>query len=494
MTMNRHNLYSIKQNNDLIRAYFDGQLQVKARASRFFATILFFIFIQNSPLIAQMDSLVLSYPDFVSNILENHPMAQKANLQLKNAVAERLIAKGNLDPKLAASWQQKNFDKKLYYRQYQGAIKIPTPLGIDFVGGYENTEGVFLNPENTTDEFGLWHVGVEANILQGLIVNERRTALQQAEVFAKMAVNEQQIMLNDLLYEASIQYLEWQKYEAFASVIEENLDLAATYFINTRESFLGGEKTAMDTLEAYILQQDVTILYTKNQAALIKIRQMVENYLWLDEAPVGLQATTRPEPLEDLNFSLPDNINVASMIANHPSILAYQNKQVFLEIEQRWKREKLKPKLKIKYHPLLATNDENITPNFSDTNYKWGFDFSMPLLFRSERGNIQRGEVKILETNLDLQNKRNELQNKLENTLLQRAILQEQLDLLRQNIVGYRALLEGENEKFRFGESSVFLVNKRQEKYLDSQIKLIELLNKLQLESLNILYYTASFF
>ena len=55
---------------------------------------------------------------------------------------------------------------------------------------------------------------------------------------------------------------------------------------------------------------------------------------------------------------------------------------------------------------------------------------------------------------------------------------------------GYRLLLDGENEKFRFGESSVFLLNKRQEKYINGQLKLIELNIKLQVELLNYLYYS----
>ena len=158
--------------------------------------------------------------------------------------AEWLLAKGGLDPEITSNWNQKNFDDKLYYQLYQGKLRIPLKLGVDLIAGYENSDGVFLNPEYSTGTNGLWNAEVEVNVLQGLIVNERRIALDQAQIFADLAENERLILLNQLLYDASLTYLEWQKSHAIKSVLEENLVIATNYFENTRLSFLNGEKTA----------------------------------------------------------------------------------------------------------------------------------------------------------------------------------------------------------------------------------------------------------
>jgi len=439
---------------------------------------------------AQSDSTVLlTYEEYLENILNYHPITKKADLRMTMAKAEMLGAKGNFDPVLGADWNQKDFDDKLYYQQYHAKLKIPTLYGIDVLGGYENTDGAFINPENNTDEFGLWHLGVEVNLLQGLFVNERRTAIEQAKVFQNLAENERQIILNDLVYNASVAYLIWQQYEYFEEILIENKSIADTYFQNTKQSFFGGEKTAMDTLEAFILSQDATTLIQKNGMQLIKSRQNVENFLWYNEAPVALQENTKPEDYKNEIWpktQVFDNLN----LPNHPIISASMNKLSSVEIEQRLKREKLKPKFKIKYNQLLQTSQTNVTPNFSINDYKWGFDFSMPLLFRSERGAIQKGEVKIQEIQLDIQNKSNELQNKIESSWEQQQLLQDQIALLSQNVSSYKLLLDGENEKFNFGESSVFLLNKRQEKYINGQLKLIESYIKQQIELLNFLYFS----
>ena len=439
---------------------------------------------------AQSDTTVLSYQEYLANILKYHPLAKQAALQLDLAKAEWLAAKGNLDPMLSSNWNQKNFDDKLYYRQFQGKLQIPTPLGIDVVGGYENTEGVFLNPENTTDPFGLWNAGIEVNLLQGLWVNERRTALEQARVFQNMAENKRQILLNELLYEASYAYLEWQKYFSFQTVINENITLATAYFNNTKISFANGEKTAIDTLEALIILQDAQALLQSNEAGLLKSRQNLENFLWFNDLPLVLQPGTTPQDYVETIFVVDNTQPIASLVNTHPALLEKRNKQSYLEVEQRLKREKLKPKLKAKYNPLLATSDNGLAPTYSSSDYKWGFDFSMPLFLRSERAAIQQGQVKLNELQFDIDNKQNELLNKIENSRQQQRILQEQLALQEQNVAGYRRLLEGENEKFRFGESSVFLVNKRQEKYINGRLKVIALQIKIQLELLNYLYYT----
>ena len=438
---------------------------------------------------AQTDSTILTYQEYLTNVIRFHPVAKQADLQLNLAKAEWLAAKGNLDPLLSSNWNEKNFDDKRYYRQFQGKLKIPTWLGIDFVGGYENTEGVFLNPENKTDAYGLWHLGVEVNLLQGLLVNERRTALQQAKIYQNIAENQQQILLNELLFAASNAYLEWQKNYFFQRAVEESIDLATTYFNNTKQSFLGGEKTAMDTLEALLIFQDAVNQAQFYEGKRLKAQQELENFLWFNDLPLELESTVQPENYQQALFTIGNKIDVKNLLLTHPIINEKLNKQAYFEAEQRLKREKLKPKLKAKFNPLLATANDGISPNYSVSDFKWGFDFSFPLFLRSERAGIQQGEIKLQEIALDIDNKRNELLNKIEGSLQLQTVIQSQLTIQQQNVEGYRLLLEGENDKFLFGESSVFLLNKRQEKYINGRLKLIESYIKLDIEILNYLYY-----
>lgn len=453
--------------------------------------ILFILLLGSGSLSAQLDTTVLTFEEYFENILEFHPLARQADLQLDLRDAELLGARGLLDPLIEADWNQKNFKDELYYQNYDAKLIVPTPLGIDVVGGYENTDGIFVNDQLTTSEFGLWNVGVEVNALQGLVVNRRRIGRQQAEVFGDLAINQRRVLLNELLFDAAAAYFEWQETFHEALVLLENLELAQQYFAGTRESFFLGEKTALDTLETYTYILDAQTRLQKNQLDRIKARQNVENYLWVDENPAFLRPRTVPEDYRDpllptrVLFELDD-------LTTHPIVQSALAKLSILELEQRLKRQKLLPKLKVKYNALLATDSEGIGPTgFNGNDFKWGFDFDMPLLFRQERADVQRGEIKLLEAGLDLQNKRNELLNKIEASQEQLVVLEDQIVTVEGNVGRYFQLLDGERTKFEFGESSVFLVNRRQEKYIEGRIKLIEAYVKRQREVMNFLFYTG---
>ena len=435
------------------------------------------------------DTIFLTYEQYIQQIKDNHPVVKQASLNIKIAEANMMTAKGQLDPNLSADFYEKNFDEKLYFRQFNGDLVVPTSLGVSFVGGYENNTGQFINPENTLPNVGLWSAGVEVDLLQGLWINERSTALRQAQTFNNLAQNEQQLLLNDIIYQASVAFLEWQKYNRIQNVRVENLELAEEYFNITKETFFGGEKTAIDTLEAYLMLQDAIVDLNLNLSSLIKARQNMENFLWIEDAPAILQENVKPDTVLFFKDVIPDTNNIYASVNSHPAILKSVNKKEFEEWELRLKQEKLKPKLKAKYNPLFEL-DNNSIPTYSTTNYKLGFDFSFPLFLRSERGDIALQRLKISEIDFEIENKRNILLNKAENSILQQSILGEQIELQTQNFRGYKRLLNAEKEKFNYGESSVFLVNKRQEKYIQSEIKLIKLRIQKQMELLNYLYFT----
>lgn len=436
---------------------------------------------------SQDSTKTLFYDEFIANILMYHPIAQKAELNVEKGKAEMLSARGALDPMVSAAWDQKQFDGKQYFNKYGVKLKIPTPIGVSVVGGYDNAQGDYLNPENKMGEDGLWNVGVELDVLQGVINNERRISIKQAEVFNTLSLIERRLMLQDLVYNATQAYLIWQQYNAIDAVLDENISIAKAYKEHTVQSYLQGEKTTMDTLEAATLLQDALSWQQKNKMGLSKSRQTLENFLWFEGTPIALQETTIPD---DYTQQFIQVNNLASIdLSGHPLLLSTENKISYYELEQKLKRDKLKPKLKVKYNPLMDANYDNFGFNPID-DYKLGLEFSTPILWRSARGEIDKGEIKIQEYELELLNKTNELQNKIENSSVQIVLKQQQFDLMQQNVSNYRTLMENENVKFRYGESSVFLYIKRQEKYITGQLKLIEIQIDWQMELLNYLYLT----
>jgi outer membrane protein TolC len=121
-------------------------------------------------------------------------------------------------------------------------------------------------------------------------------------------------------------------------------------------------------------------------------------------------------------------------------------------------------------------------------NYKWGIHFSLPILLRKERGKLELTKLSIQETALTIQQKNLEIQNKVLFYYAQLDNTQQQLSLLSNILQNTQALLDAENIRFTLGESSIFLINTREQKLLETQLKFLKLLADYQKQRMSLLW------
>ncbi len=118
---------------------------------------------------------------------------------------------------------------------------------------------------------------------------------------------------------------------------------------------------------------------------------------------------------------------------------------------------------------------KGIDGNFLQNNYKWGIDVKLPLFLREGRGDYNKSKLKIQETNLEFNAKKWETENKIRNYYSEANLLQVQIKSVQSAYNGYQALFKAENLKFYNGESSLFLVNSRESKLIETAEKLVNL-------------------
>ena len=91
---------------------------------------------------------------------------------------------------------------------------------------------------------------------------------------------------------------------------------------------------------------------------------------------------------------------------------------------------------------------------------------------------------------MELLNTNREVANSISNTFNEIKFLESALSLQTKMIENYKKLLEGEHSKFDNGESSIFMLNSRESKLIDGEIKLAEIKSKLEKMKTE-LYYNA---
>lgn len=450
--------------------------------------IIFILLFTSFYLLAQSDSIrLLTQTEYFQWILRYHPLVRQANLLNAQADAELRMARGGFDPKLQSEVAQKSFDGKNYYTYTESGFKIPTWYGLEIKGLFNTSSGININPEQKLPAAGQAVLGVKAALGAGLFIDERRAALQKAKILQNANEAERLNAINDVLLDAALAYWDWVKTYNEMLAIEKALSVSRQRLQGIVESYNQGDKPAVDTLETFLQVQNWEFEWNNARLNFQNVGLLLSNFLWYeDNTPLELTDALRPPLLDSFASGDPlpllqNFIRIAEQ--QHPKLRAYQFKISQLEIDKRLALEQLKPRLDVEYNILgngfrfgdSKTDNGNGLENVLLQNYKWGLNFSFPIFLRKERGKLELTRVKILDTDYALQQKRLEILNKVRDAYNAWQNAQAQIELYQDITNNYQRLLEAETTKFELGESSIFLINSREQKLIEAQVKLIKL-------------------
>lgn len=430
--------------------------------------------------IAQSNNQVVFSPQqFIEQVRQYHPVARQARIVVQKADAELLAAKGLFDPTAQLNAERKTFDGKNYFFYTNPEVKLPTWIGADFKAGLENNGGQFLNPEVTRSQSS--YLGFEMPLARGLVMDKRRAAVEQARLFRSQSDQERLGIINDLLFDSYVTYWEWAGAYQLYSIYSRFLEISRDRLRFVRIAFFNGDRSVMDTVEALTQVQNFEMLQANALMRFNNTRLELSNFLWEERDSAFIIPTNYvPDTTQFVMYQLADQLENYVSRANqeNPFLRMYDFKLDALEVERKLKFQSLLPYLNVKYN--LLNQGYNVFRNFDaaalfTNNYKWGIDFKIPLFLREGRGEYRKAKLKIQETNLEVSNKRWQIENKVRFYYNEMTLLEKQLRITQQALNNYQILLRNETLRFENGESSLFLVNTRENKVMESMEKLVEL-------------------
>ena len=449
---------------------------------RAFGIVLLMIF-WNSGSGQQLDNqLVLEFDQFQKIVKVHHPLAVVADLQYEGGSANQLKARGAFDPKAYAGFQSKEFRGIDYYDIGSAGLKIPTWYGLEIQAGFDENSGTFLNPERVTPPDGLTSAGLSLTLGQGLFIDKRRAELRKAEIYLRVSDQERRQMINELLFDSGKAYWDW--FEAYNDllVFQEAVEIASIRLEAVRQSASLGDIPSIDTLEAGIQVQNRELLLQDAELQFRNATEYLSIFIWSEgRIPLDLDPDSRPldfgAAMEEVRLRNQWQ-ELDSVVAIHPKILAFTGIIEQMKVERKLRKEMLKPVVNLKYNALSGSQIGNLPEDLGDNNYTFGVQFQMPIFLRKERGELRMTDIRIDQAENELSFGKEKLgfqvvasRNKIETT-------RNQVNLFSQTVLDSRGLLDGEREKFEAGESSLFLVNARELRYINAQIKLIGLVTK----------------
>ena len=420
----------------------------------------------------------LSLQEFIGFVKKYHPVISQAGLQLSEAQAKLMKARGAFDPKLTGNYNRKDFDEKRYYDLFDAGFKIPTWFGVEFKAGFEQNEGVFLNPQNNVPVDGLYKAGVAVPIGQGLFINDRMATLKQAKILNDINAIKRQILINQLITDAIKAFIEWEIAYDKMTLYQNFLDNAETRFQGIKSSAESGDRASIDTVEAKIIVQNRQLQLEKANLKQTKKRLKLSNFLWIDNnIPLEINELIAPADISVLEIQqiLGNNTLLVNDfdLQDHPALRLTNFKIDQLEINRKLKAEQLKPQLDLQYNFL--SEDKDMINSYNTNDYTAGIKFRMPLFLRKERGDLRLAKIKLRDKRINYDLKQLQLDNKIQDAVATINSLQDQTQIIDEATTNYQKMLNAEKRRFEFGESSVFLVNTREQKLIKARIDQINI-------------------
>lgn len=431
--------------------------------------------------LAQEAEKTLSATQVMEIVKQYHPVARQADINIEKAKSAITMARGQFDPLLENKTAQKTFDGTSYYYYNRPELSIPAWFGVEVNAGLENLSGNRTDPTETKGKTS--YIGLTVPLAKNLLMDKRRAALQTAKIYREASFIEKRNMLNDLLLDAMKAYWQWaREYEVY-TILSNAVAINEKRMRLVRTAYQLGDRPAIDTTEALTQLQQYQLLQSQAWLDYQNAGLELAVFLWTAETkPYYLPESVHPaghlQHMSTSAFELPE-LNSLLEVArkNHPELLLYNYKLDVLGLEKKLKFQELLPTVNFRYNQLGKGYDllkAAGNPLF-ENNYQYGLTFRLPLRLSEGRGEYRMAKLKISQTQLEQSQKQLQVETKVRAYFNELNALKKQILLQEKAWQNFQALQRGEETRFFAGESSLFLVNARENKSLENLQKLVEL-------------------
>ena len=429
---------------------------------------------------AQEKNNEFTFNEFLGYVKKFHPIAKTAQLEVSKAQANLMAARGAFDPKIEVDFSKKEFKDKNYYSLLNSSFKIPTWYGVELKAGLENNEGYYLDPQNATPAPGLAAFGINVALGQGMLINQRMADLRKAKIQINLSQSERMIQATNVLYDAAVAYFNWKKNYSEYVLYKNYLTNAQNRFKGIQSLIQQGDKPAIDSIEAAINVKNRQLSLVESELKLTKSKLELSNFLWF-ENNIPLELNDQLIPEVNLEASIQQSLGTLEFstteiaLETHPKINAIQNKIAFLTVDQQLKANLLLPKIELGYSYLSEPKSATFN-RFED--YKFGVNFYFPLFLRKERGNLKLARFKKQETEWQLELEKLQLKNKFSSLKAELLAVNQQKTLIKELATANATMLSSEERLFALGESSLFLINSRENNLVSAQLAQLAIENR----------------
>lgn len=426
---------------------------------------------------APQETQKLSLMQVLQSIDTHYPQVKIARLEVIKASGAFVNAKGQFDPSLEASTRSQPAGG--YINNYGDTqLTIPTLYnGVKLFAGYRNGEGNWpIYYQNyLTNSGGEYRAGLSLPLLRDRLIDKERTGLLSSAQLMLMKEQDAEAIKIKIYQEAIKAYWQW---------VEAGLQL------NTFKQLLHLAKERQQAIEKQASLGDLPKLtISENLQQIIQREQLLnQGQMIFEQAGVNLSLYFRDakgNPLVPEARSLPDltstSYAIEASLREHPGIKKLDHYAAMMQLKRNQARNELLPQLDATAY-TFKQNGTGGYPLMIPQAAMVGVSFKFPLLQRQAKGSLIQAESELRQVHVEKKFLYEQLNNEFANMLIGINRSRQQVSLLKKELTLAQKVQQGETKKFHQGDSTLFLVNQREQ--MTTQVRLNTLHAQVQLEEL----------
>lgn len=406
--------------------------------------------------------------------------------EINRAEGEKRSALGEFDVK----WKTNGVvAPEGYYKtsRIDSVVEKPTSLwGMNFYGGYRQGDNDFpvYDGKYETLPNGELRAGFHLPILRDREIDEKRAGLKLSELGLDIASIGFQLKQIEIINKATQRYWAWVGAGKKYKIAEELLSIA-------RDRLNGiEERVALGDLPEFE-RNDNKRSILQRESQLVKAQRMFENAkieldIFLSEEnhlsdrgrvpkhflPVGAPLNHSKEELTEIAFKKRPELRAIEIIKDQ------------LQTELKLANNQTDPKLNLMFQVSkdLGSGDKTKEP----TELESGVLLEIPLQVRKAEGKIQSTEAKLRKIEQEVRFYKRRIEADINDALSALENAKIQIGIVRNELKFAKELEEGERERFKAGESSILVVNLREQATADTAIKEIDAFQEYHIAEANL--------
>lgn len=431
----------------------------------------------------------LHLQDVLESINHHYPQIKIARLEITKAAGGLLRAKGEFDPTLETNTQSQPVGG--YINNYGDTqFTIPTLYqGVKLFAGYRNGEGDWpvYYQNYLTNSGGEYRSGLSLPLMRDRLIDKQRMGLLSSAQAISMKKQDAEAIKIKIYQEAIQAYWQWVEAGLQLQVFRELLALAETRQKAIEKQAEQGDlaKLAISENLQYITQRKQLI----NQGEMIFEQAGINLSLYYRDK-TGCPTLPDKHQLPKLMEEPSAQTTHTASLEQHPGLKKLDDYAKIVRLKRDLARNELLPQLDATAY-TFKQNGTGGYPLLIPQAAMIGVSFKLPVFRRQAKGKLVQAESELRQVSVEKKFLYEQLRNELSKMLvgIKRSVLQ--VNLLKKECHLAKKVQDGETKKFYEGDSTLFLVNQREQ--TTTQTELNTLHAQIELEELKTrVYFFAS--